>query len=137
MVLNLDEPIYAPSQPPTNTKAMMINMEGARSNPFFNCPSIPDAEFKNIKIALIAAVCCIVAQPIINNKGDNKIPPPIPIIPESIPITAPAKLNQYHLGVEILSADGGFRSILITAISKTMASIFLYSGSDTGIILPI
>lgn len=59
---------------------------------------MPDKEFKNIKIAQIAAVCFCVDHPISNKTGANNIPPPMPIIPETNPIMAPITNNTYHLG---------------------------------------
>ena len=65
-------------------------------------PNSPAIEFRNIKAETVPLVCLVVLQPNQMIIGDRKIPPPVPVIPESIPMPAPrsiAKAGTIFLGV--------------------------------------
>ena len=54
-------------------------------------PKRPDIELKRINAAAVPEAPLIVVQPRIRISGDKKIPPPVPVSPESKPIIYPAK----------------------------------------------
>ena len=79
----------------------------------------------------------MVLQPINNKMGDNKIPPPIPIIPETKPMAAPIKKSMGHLGSGFKACSAFVQINLTMDNNKTTPSNFLYAESETGMIAPI
>ncbi len=100
-------------------------------------PSNPAAEFRNINAAVTAAVSFMLDQPRSKSRGLRMIPPPIPIIPEKKPSTAP-------IGAAIIKgggfADSDFSGNLInnlkTAINKQMPRIILYVVGSISVLAP-
>gem|GEM_PF-2177343 len=60
-------------------------------------PIRPAMEFTRINAALIPEVVRVLAQPEKSIMGDRKIPPPVPVKPESPPINPPATIPLYLL----------------------------------------
>ena len=89
-------------------------------------PNIPAVELKKINSAEIAAVSRMLLQDKYNNSGERKIPPPIPINPETEPRIAPINRDKM---IDDLFSDGG--SVIFplrrwnTGTSSENAKIFL------------
>ena len=60
-------------------------------------PERPEIELKNINAAAVPDACLTVVQPKKIISGDRKIPPPVPVKPESKPIKAPPKKATIRL----------------------------------------
>lgn len=118
-------PVYEPKSPPKIAASIHIHTCVKNNVPEVQIPAIPAAEFTNINNADTAAVSFMFAQCINNKIGLKKIPPPIPIIPETNPSAAPISIpasmdNLFEFILSLLT-----KMILKTAINKHTPSIFL------------
>lgn len=126
LTCNFDAPKYEPNKPPVAEIITIRNKDSFMINPLNERPINPEILFTKIKRDEMAAVCFISAQCNIIIRGLKIMPPPIPIIPEKIPINNPIINDQRILclifGVFSMSV---ISSNLITEKINRIAKIFL------------
>ena len=125
--LNLRLPYQAPAVPPIIAKPAHKYISDENDWADKDAPANPEMEFKKINAADTAAVCFILLQCNNSKTGLNKIPPPMPIIPDTKPSNPPmrnAGIN-YNSLIPVSEAFPENPRIRIVAITKQPARINL------------
>ena len=84
-------PSRVPIKAPTITASAKIHIASGRFETEEMCPSRPKTEFVRINSAAVPDAPLTEVQPKKMISGDKKIPPPVPVNPESNPIDAPVR----------------------------------------------
>jgi hypothetical protein len=89
LLCSLRLPSSDPIKPPTATATAHTGRASGRYRILAKLPASPAMELTRMKAAEVPDVGRLPAQPVNSSKGLRKIPPPVPVNPESRPIAPP------------------------------------------------
>ena len=100
-------PSRVPINAPMITASAKIHIASGRFETEEMCPSKPNTEFVRINRAAVPDAPLTEVQPKKMISGDKKIPPPVPVNPDSNPIDAPVRTEIATCGFFVSPLDLG------------------------------